>query len=207
MKYNLIRNNDCDCDDQQRNAALLDRIYESQLGQKQILLNQPIDETIIEKAVIQIFNINDIDDQAEMTQVGFEREPIWIYINTPGGYMDEAFSLISAIEASRTPIFTCVLGKAYSAGFLILLAGHRRFSQKYSTIMLHQGQSGIMGEFNKIAEYSKYFDICHKKMKEFVCTKCSITPKRFETLYKEKQDWYMSADEALKLNVIDEIIN
>ena len=36
--------------------------------------------------------------------------------------------------------------------------------------------------------------------------KTKITAKKLERIYKTKKDWYMTAEEALKLKVVDEIV-
>jgi ATP-dependent Clp protease protease subunit len=46
--------------------------------------------------------------------------------------------LYDKIEKSKAPIHTIVSGMAMSMGFIILLAGHRRFITKNSIIMYHE---------------------------------------------------------------------
>lgn len=178
-----------------------DKIWNTQLQAKQILINGEITEDLIERAVIQIFNFNDIDEGNRLNIE--ERQPIIVYINSPGGLLDESFSLISAIESSKTPVITVALGKAYSAGFLVLLAGHKRFAQKYTSLMLHQGSAGVMGEFNRMIEYAKHWENCQSMIDDYVMDKTKIKKKKLEEIFKGKQDFYMSSKDAIQLGVID----
>ena len=133
---------ECDEDEsEQGRGSLRDRVYEAQLANnREIIINQVIDETVVERVVVQIQNINRADDsteqefaKAEIT--GFKREPITILCCSPGGSVDLAFSVVSAIEASKTPVITVGIGMALSGGFLILLSGHTRYMQRYASAM------------------------------------------------------------------------
>lgn len=195
----------CDeCDPQlmfDPSQSLKEKIWNSQLQQKEIIINGEIKDDLIEKAVIQVFNFNKIDDMNRL--VDGERIPIIIYLNSVGGSMDEAFSLISAIEASKTPVITVALGKAYSAGFLILLAGHQRFAQKYSILMYHQGSAGIMGEVNRMVEYVEHWKFCQTLVEEYVLSKTKIKKKKLQEIFNGKQDWFIKTEEAKELGIID----
>lgn len=201
---------ECECDDGSSSPTggnLYDRIWEAHLQKKEIIINEPITEALIEKAVIQIFNINEADDEAEASMKNYERHPIKIFINTPGGLMDEAMSLVSAIESSRTPVATLALGKAWSAGFLILLAGHLRMCQKYTSLMYHQGSAGInTAEFKTHAEYTKYWMSCQSKVEDYVKRKTKVPKKKLDQVFNGKEDWYISPEEALELKIVDRII-
>ena len=183
--------------------SIKDKIWANQLQAKQILLNGEIREDLIEKAVMHIFNFNDIDDSNRLAIE--ERQPIKIFINSSGGLLDEAFSLISAIETSKTPVITIALGKAYSAGFLILLSGHQRFAQRYTTMMYHQGSAGVVGEFNRMIEYAKHWENCQNIVEEYVLRQTKIKKKKLQEIFSHKQDWYINTQEAINLGIINGI--
>lgn len=196
----------CDENTPEYPGSIQEKVWASQLTQKEILINGEIKEDIIEKAVIHIFNFNKIDDENEATAVGYEREPIFIYINSPGGYLDEAFSLISAIESSKTPVVTVGLGKCFSAAFLILLSGHVRVTQKYTNLMYHQGSGGFSGEFGKHYEYVEHYKNCQDQVEKYVLEKSKIKKKKLDEVFKSKTDWFITPQEAQELGIIDEIV-
>ena len=196
---------DCEeCDEQDSNSGmpLREKIWSVLLQDKNILINGDIDEQLIEKAVMQIYIFNEIDDYNETQAVGYVRQPIKIFINSSGGLLDEAFSLISAIESSKTPVITIGLGKVMSAAFLILLSGHTRLAQRYSTLMYHQGSAGIIGEFNKMIEYAKHWENCQTIVEDYVIRQSKIKKKKLQEIFSHKQDWYMNASEAYDLGII-----
>lgn len=182
---------------------LREKVWGQQLQGKQILITGDIKEDLIEKAVIQIFNFNNMDAENRLSIQ--ERQPIVCYINTNGGSLDEAFSFVSAVEASETPVITVALGKAYSAGFLMLLAGHKRYAQKYSTLMYHQGSTGGIGEINRMMEYVKHWESCQSLVEDYVLSKTKIKKKKLDQIFSQKLDWYLKPQEAMQLGIIDGI--
>ena len=88
-----------------------------------------ISNTITEETAVHIVTmINNYNTRDELNQVKEEeRLPIKIYINTDGGDLYAALSIVDAIKLSKTPIFTIVIGTAFSGGFFISMVGHKRF--------------------------------------------------------------------------------
>lgn len=198
-----------DCEEEAGPAmagTLKDGVWNSLLNTKKILINEEITDTLIERAVMQIIGINEYDDIQEATYVKYERTPIKIYINTNGGMLDEAFSLISAIDASRTPVQTIALGKAWSAGFLILLAGHHRACQKYSSLMYHQGSAGINDNFGKMIEYATHWGKTQDRVEEYVAERTKVKAKKLRHIFHHKTDWYVTPKQALKHGIVDDIL-
>lgn len=196
---------------EQRQGSLRDRVYEAQLANhREIILNQAIDETVVERVVVQIQNINRADDlvEQEFTSsgfTGFKRDPITLLISSPGGSVDLSFAVVSAIEASKTPVITVAIGRAMSGGFLILLAGHERYAQRYASLMYHELSSGAGGKATEVIEYGTYLEKLQKRISDFVISHSSITEDELEECHQCKTDWYMDAFEALDLGVIDGI--
>lgn len=180
-----------------------------EMGQeRELVINFPIDDATVELITLPILNINKCDDAAEQEIIDYPRVPITIYINTDGGDISAAFSVISAIEASKTPVITVALGKAISAGFLILLAGHHRQCQKYSECLYHQGAGGANGymKFADWEESSEYFQKTQDRIHEYVLSHTKITREMLDSVYACKHDWHMDAITAYQLGVVDEIL-
>lgn len=194
---------ECESNRSGESQALKDRVWGNQLQCKEIIINGDINEDLIERAVLQIFNFNNMDAEARLNPE--ERQPIIIYINTNGGTIDDAFSLVSAIEGSKTPVVTVALGKAYSAGFFILLAGHQRYAQKYSQLMLHQGSSGYMGKFADMIEYAKHWERLQNMIDDYIISRTKIKKKKLQEIFNGKQDWFIETKEAIDLGIINGI--
>lgn len=188
-------------------SNLRERIWETQLSEKrEIWLNTNIDDAIIEMLVVQIQNINAHDDLLEGMK-GFTREPIKIFINTNGGEIYPALAACSAIEASRTPVWTIACGKAFSAGFLILVCGHERFAFKYANIMHHTGSGGAVGVITDIIEEAETLEKLNEMIHDLIVYHTNITAEQLDEVFYRKNNWYLNALEALQLGVVDHIWN
>lgn len=133
-----------------------------------------------------------------------ERNPIKVFIDSPGGDVQALWTTIKTIEISKTPIWTINYCTAYSAACDLLIAGHKRFALPGTNFLLHNGSCGFSGQVDVVASTKKYFDSLSKKLIDSLLSKTKIDPK----IYKKKAvtDWYFDENEAFNLGVIDEII-
>lgn len=201
-----------DCEDNEMVAPFdPGRVYSDQLNFREIILQGDINDYLIEKAVVPIMNFNRYDDEmeAKVNQVSKEpyvREPIKIIIHSSGGSIEACMSLVSAIQSSKTPIHTYAMGKAYSAGFLILIAGHERFAQEHSSMMIHPGSGGYIGTFPSILKHADQIYELQERIKNFIKKNTFIEMADLDEMCEHEMDWYMYAEEALCRGVIDGII-
>ena len=157
-----------------------------------------------------ILEINDDDDYLVklygIHDIEYKPPPIKLYIDSYGGAVYQCFGLLGVMEKSATPIHTIVTGAAMSCGFMILISGHKRFGYPHSTPLYHQVSSGFWGKVQDLEEKLKETKRLQKKIEEMTLNRTSISSKKLKDILKTKQDWYMSAEEALALGVIDEIL-
>ena len=113
--------------------------------------------------------------------------------------------LIHTILTSKTPIYTYVKGYANSCGFLLFICGHKRFIGKYDIIMYHQYSWGNYGKYQELVEHREIEDRYNKINDELVLQQTKITKEQLDNANKLKKDWYMFADEAIRLGCADEI--
>ena len=126
-------------------------------------------------------------------------------INSFGGDTYAMFGLVDKMRSLPVKVNTICLGTCMSAGAVILAAGTGvRKAHRHSSIMVHDGQIGIqekVADFQRASEHFKDLtDRCNKLMAE-------VTKKDFE--YWEninKFDSYLTAEQALEVGIIDEII-
>lgn len=150
--------------------------------------------------IIRFWNKVDSEDETPIE----ERDPIKIYINTPGGDLDAVFSIISAIKASETPVYTYNIGTAYSGGFFICICGHKRFALSHTAFMFHEGAAMDGADAHKFLQRIEFYKLQLTRLKSVVLDNTKIT----NDLYEEhkKDDWFMDQDDAKKYGVIDEIV-
>lgn len=135
-----------------------------------------------------------------------ERIPIKLYIDSPGGDIGEGLALISAIQISKTPIYTINVGEWSSMAFLIGIAGHKRFSLPYSTFLLHEGTSFAGGATNKVqdrVEFDKRLE--QQIIKPHVLSHGKMSATDYDAL--TRVEYYMLPEDALEKGFIDEIVS
>lgn len=137
-----------------------------------------------------------------------KREPIKLYINSPGGNEAEGYALIAAIETSKTPVYTINIGKWCSMAFLIGITGHKRFSLPYMQFLLHEGYDGAIGSTGKVQDKIKFDERFEKEVVRKHILKYSdnteMTPEYYDTHVHD--EIYMIPEDAIKFGFIDRII-
>ena len=157
-----------------------------------------------------IIKINEHDRLLEKLYPAFNLKyvasPIEIYIDSYGGAVYQCMGLLGVMEKSQTPIHTIAVGAAMSCGFMILISGHKRLGYRHSTPLYHQVSTGFWGKVKDMEESLEEAKRLQKKIENITLERTKITKSKLKEVLKNKVDWYMSADEALDLGVIDEII-
>jgi ATP-dependent Clp protease protease subunit len=133
-----------------------------------------------------------------------DRQPIKIFIDSPGGDVTFMWSIINLIDISKTPIYTINYCTSYSAAAEILASGHKRFAFPGSHVMIHNGSASFAGQVDQIESMKKYFDNVCKKSTEHLLSKTKIDPKKLKK--RGVTDWFMDENEALDNGVVDQII-
>lgn len=162
-------------------------------------INDEITDNLLEFAkLIMKYNKEDVGKPIE------DRKPIKIFISSPGGDLDATLSFIGLIGLSKTPIWTINMGWAYSAAGLILMAGHKRFIMPNCSVLIHSGSGQLGGSFEQTTEQMKNYKALVDKMREFILSKTKIDTKLFKK--NSTKDWYINAEEALSLGIVDKIV-
>jgi len=126
-------------------------------------------------------------------------EPIYIWVHSYGGDIEQAMYFCDLIKASRIPIITIGMGVCLSAGFLILLSGHRRYAFPHTQMLVHSGSADFSGTAEQIEEAQKNYKKQIEAMKEYILNNTSIDEKTFNK--NKSKDWYLTSEEIKKYNV------
>lgn len=134
-----------------------------------------------------------------------ERKPITIFIDSPGGSVEVLLSIIKAIEISKTPVKTVCYCTAYSAAADLLASGHKglRYCMPGTNVMMHAGSCAYQGTASQVDAAKKFYDAMGKKVTDHVYSRTDIDTR---TQKKMKDDYYMTAEDALKLGIVDHIV-
>jgi len=177
---------------------------------RNLFFTKQVDQESISTLTQEIIKISEHDEELKrhyaLHDIEYHPKPIKIYIDSYGGYVYQCFGLLSVMERSTTPIHTIVTGAAMSCGFMMLISGHKRFAHKLSTPLYHQVSSVAWGKLKDMEEDVEETKRLQKLLEQITLEKTNIGQKRLTEVYEKKQDWYMSAEEALKLGVVDEIL-
>lgn len=177
-----------------------DILFQNELKNRRINLNSEIDMDYIEEAVRLILTYNRMDKDIPREN----RIPIILYISSNGGSVDAGFELIDVILNSKTPIYTVNLGYQYSMGFLIGLAGHKRFASENAKFLMHDGSSVTYGSSSKVRDEVEFREREQVRIRDYVLAHSKITPEEYDS--KLRVEWYLFANEAKEKGFVDYII-
>ena len=169
-------------------------------------LSDDIENDTIGKMCFNILSILKQDDKDESEKKDFQRKPIQLYINSYGGSVRDMWALIDIIQRSKTPIHTYCTGYAMSAAFNIFLAGHKRYATKHATFMYHQIYCVRDGKYQDMVEDRDEMDCLNTQIENYVMERTKFSAERLKEIREKKIDVYIHPNEAIELNIIDEII-
>jgi ATP-dependent Clp protease protease subunit len=135
------------------------------------------------------------------------RKELLLMLCSEGGDMSTAFALIDTMRSSQIPIKTVGLGCVASAGLLIFLAGEpgRRVLTPYTSILSHQFSWGSDGKAHELFATMKEFTLTQKRMIEHYKITTGLAEEEIKTALLPPHDVWLSAEEALALNICDAI--
>ncbi len=133
------------------------------------------------------------------------REPIWLYINSPGGEITEGFALVDAISMSKTPVYTVNMGQWSSIAFLIGITGKKRFSLPHATFLMHDDSTGMFGSASKVQDQVDFEErFSQQVIRTHVLRHSRMSEKEYDDL--ACVEYYMLPSDAISHGFIDEII-
>ena len=105
------------------------------------------------------------DLEKNLDSVNITPKPIYLHINSYGGYLDDAWAAIDFIKTSKIPIHTVVEGRVASAASMMSVVGVKRYMSKHSRILIHQLSGGFWG---KMAELEDGMKDCKDATKDII---------------------------------------
>lgn len=133
-------------------------------------------------------------------------DDITMHIDSPGGSVKSGLSMVDVMEYIKCDIRTINTGMAASMGSVLLGAGTKgkRSSLRHSRTMLHQSSGGFSGNIQDAEvdwnEWQKINDELFELLGKY-CGKKAAQVKKDAT-----RDFWLTADEAVKYGIIDEVI-
>lgn len=183
-----------------KGGPIEDIFYLKDLRQRKLFIATNISQESVEDAVRHImqFNREDVDIAPA------NRKPIILYTSSNGGDVDSGFELIDVIMTSKTPVYTVNLGYQYSMGFLIGLAGHKRYAMPNAKFLLHDGSNFVFDSVAKAQDRMEFNKKMESRIKNYILSRSKLTADEYNSKYRI--EWYMFSDEAKKKGFVDYII-
>ena len=135
-----------------------------------------------------------------------DKNDITMHIDSPGGSVKSGLSMVDVMEYINCDIRTVNTGMAASMGSVLLGAGTKgnRSSLRFSNTMLHQTSGGAGGNIQDARINMIEWEKTNKILFELLGSYCG---KKAEQVMKDAtRDLWLSADEALKYGIIDEVV-
>jgi len=177
----------------------------------QLILDPTTEENLIISRRIQL--VGEITDSAalyinaHLQNFATSKDPVLIYISSPGGDLSAGYAIVDQIELSPFPVYTIVRGQANSMGAIIAAYGTKgcRFITKNSSIMLHQVLV-CSAKIENIVEHKLGIDYIHDDFNQKIVDlskRTKLTPSQLSKILLETR--WMNAKGAAKIGIVDGI--
>ena len=182
-------------------AGMVEEIfYLNDLKQRKLFLNVDVEQLSVADIVKHIMQYNKEDKGIDPK----DRQPILLYVTSNGGEVDSGFELIDIIQNSKTPVYTINLGYQYSMGFLIGLAGHKRFATQNAKFLMHDGSNFVYNSGAKAQDQMEFQKKVEERVKQYILSRSKLTSEEYDS--KLRVEWYLFASEAKDKGFVDYII-
>ena len=171
-------------------------IYSRLLKERIIFLVGPIDDNIASLVCAQLLFL-----EAENP-----KKDISMYINSPGGVVTSGLSIYDTMEYIRPDVSTVCIGQAARMGSLLLTAGaeNKRYCLPNARIMTHQPSGGFQGQATDIEIHAKEIINLRSRLNNIYVKHSGKKIAEIEALMD--RDTFLSPQDALKLGLIDEVV-
>ena len=171
-------------------------IYSRLLKERIIFVGVAIDDSIASLAIAQLLFLEAEDPEKD----------VYIYLNTPGGYVSSGLAIYDTMQYVRPDVATICMGQASSLGALLLAAGTKgkRSALPHARIMIHQPMGDARGQASDIEIHAREILTLREQLNKILA---HHTGQPIETIQKDTdRNFFMSAEEAKKYGIVDEVL-
>ena len=133
------------------------------------------------------------------------QERLLLIVNSPGGDVAGSFMLTDIMAGSQIPVHTMALGMAASCGLLISMAGAHRMVSPNCSILSHQFAWGSHGKQHELVAVTKEFNLTGGRIVNHYKKHTKLSEKKILKELLCPTDTWLSAEEAVKYNLYDEV--
>lgn len=190
---------DWDCEEEhQKPTPLDDKLDESLLSSRIVLINGEIKEIMVEKVCRKLIYLGTTDSRATVK----------VILNSVGGevYLGLLiFNTILDLKKKGIKVVVETRGLAASMGCIILQAGSERRASKYTRFLIHEISTFTFGKSSEVKEAAEETEKLNNLLREILAEKTGKSQEEIEKLW-HKRDVWMSAQEAKDFGLIDKIV-
>ena len=134
------------------------------------------------------------------------KEAVKVIVNSPGGYVDDAFEIYNLFSRYKGHIEFIISGVAMSAMSYIIMAGDKISAFKNSIFMSHKVWGMIVGNSDEVKKESEIMDGMDKIIAESYVKRLG---KSKEEILKDMKDeiWLLGWEALTEAGIIDEVID
>lgn len=171
-------------------------IYSRLLKERIVFLGTPIDDTVSSLIIAQFLFLEAEDPDKD----------IYLYINSPGGYITAGMAIFDTMNYIKPDVATICMGQASSMGAFLLAGGkkEKRSALPNSRIMIHQPLGGAEGQATDIKIQADEIIRLKGKLNKILAKQTGQKIKKIEK--DSDRNYFMSADEAKKYGIIDSVL-
>ncbi len=172
-----------------------------------------IDELLLENRIVFLVGeINQASASRVMMQMLYlenqrRTQEISLYINSPGGAVDDTLAPYDTMRFLSSSIATYCIGRAYSGAALLLTSGAegRRFILPHAKVMIHQPYGGVTGQAEDIRLQAEQIIKSKQTLTRIIA---EHTGQDYDTVVKDSErDKYFTATEAKAYGLVDEVLS
>jgi len=170
-------------------------IYSRLLKDRIIFLGSAINDSVANTVIAQLLFLENQDPDKD----------IILYIHSPGGHVTAGLAIYDTMQYIKPDVSTICVGMAASMGAVLLAGGakNKRFALPNSEIMIHQPLGGIEGQASDIRIHADHILRTKDRLNKLLAKHSGQPLKLIEK--DTDRDNFMSAEEAKKYGLIDEI--
>jgi ATP-dependent Clp protease protease subunit len=171
-------------------------IYSRLLKDRIIFLGTEIDDVVANTVIAQLLFLESQD----------KNKDIKLYINSPGGSVTAGMAIYDVMQYVKPDVSTVCVGMAASMGAVLLAAGAKgkRFALPNAEVMIHQVLGGFQGQATDVKIHAERILKIKENLNKILANHTGQAIKKVET--DVERDYFMSADEAVKYGLIDEVV-
>ncbi|MBP3558599.1 MAG: ATP-dependent Clp endopeptidase proteolytic subunit ClpP [Thermoguttaceae bacterium] len=171
-------------------------VYSRLLKDRIVFLGSQVNDAVANSIVAQLLFLQSEDPEAD----------VHLYINSPGGSVTAGLAIYDTMQYISCDVATYCIGQCASMGAVLLTAGAagKRFALPNSRVMIHQPLAGMEGTAEEILIHAKEFRLIKEKLNGILCKHAGRSLDEIER--DTDRDNFMSAEEAKKYGLIDQVV-